>query len=325
MKKIYTLILVLLSLVFVSCSKAKVSSNGCFDNMDSALAQTKKTKQNILLIVTTGSDELSSQEFIDNVLNSPDFVDTIAKKYAVVNMDFSEESYQKTVVKPDATKEEQQASEEYSELMYKNARIASLLSVQSTPAIYLFSKEMCFITEVVPDGNVRTPAELETAISKYNDKIAFVNERVAASEKGSVIEKVTAIDELFEATDSVYKTFLISYMDKVIQIDKKNESGLLNKYILAKANAKATEFFLEGNVEEAIMCFVSITKEAILTGEQKQQAYYMAAYLLAMSGSIEYDRICDYLQKSIEAAPDSQEVSGIEMFKNYVESAKGAE
>lgn len=325
MKKIYTLILVLLSLVFVSCSKAKVSSNGCFDNMDSALVQTKKTKQNILLIVTTGSDELSSQEFIDNVLNSPDFAEIIAKKYAVVNMDFSEESYQKTVIKPDATKEEQQASEEYSELMYKNARIASLLSVQSTPAIYLFSKEMCFITEVVPDGNVRTPAELETAISKYNDKIAFVNERVAASEKGSVIEKVTAIDELFEAIDSVYKTFLISYMDKVIQIDKKNESGLLNKYILAKANAKATEFFLEGNVEEAIMCFVSITKEAILTGEQKQQAYYMAAYLLAMSGSIEYDRICDYLQKSIEAAPDSQEVSGIEMFKNYVESAKGAE
>lgn len=325
MKKIYTLILVLLSLVFVSCSKAKVSSNGCFDNMDSALVQTKKTKQNILLIVTTGSDELSSQEFIDNVLNSPDFAEIIAKKYAVVNMDFSEESYQKTVIKPDATKEEQQASEEYSELMYKNARIASLLSVQSTPAIYLFSKEMCFITEVVPEGNITNPTELETAISKYNDKIAFVNERVAASEKGSVIEKVTAIDELFEATDSVYKTFLISYMDKVIQIDKKNESGLLNKYILAKANAKATEFFLEGNVEEAIMCFVSITKEAILTGEQKQQAYYMAAYLLAMSGSIEYDRICDYLQKSIEAAPDSQEVSGIEMFKNYVESAKGAE
>lgn len=325
MKKIYTLILVLSSLVLFSCSKAKVNSNGCFDNMDSALEQTKKSKQNILLIVTTGSDELSSQEFIDNVLNSPDFVDTIVKKYAVVNMDFSEESYQKTVVKPDATKEEQQASEEYSELMYKNARIASLLSVQSTPAIYLFSKEMCFITEVVPDGNVRSPAELETAISKYNEKIEFVNEKVAASNKGTVIEKVTAIDELFESTDAVYKTFLISYMDKVIQMDKKNESGLLNKYILAKANAKATEFFLEGNVEDAIMCFISITNEAILTGEQKQQAYYMAAYLLAMSGSVEFNRICDYLQKAIDSAPDSQEVSGIEMFKSYVESVQVTE
>lgn len=322
MKKFYTLFLSLLVLIsFISCGKkSNVSENGCFNTLDDASESAKKNKQNILLIVTTGEDDIASKSFIENVLSAPDFKKEISTKYATVNFDFSEASYQKTVVKEDATKEEQSAAEAYADLMYENARVASLLNIQAAPAVFLFTKEKYFITEIVFEKDVSNVSEFYSLISREDDLAATINEMVRATEKGSVADRVIAIDVLFESTDSVYKSFLGDLIDKVVELDKKNESGLLSKYILAKANTKASDFFMEGKIPEAVVCFTEAAKQQYVEPIHVQQLYYMAAYILAMSGSTDYTSMLDYLQKSLDAAPESETAAGIEMFKSYIEA-----
>jgi len=317
----FALVLLVFSLLLVSCGKkSEVNENGCFISMDAASENAKKNKQDILLIVTTGEDDIASKAFVDNVLAAPDFKKEIASKYSTVNFDFSEASYQKTVVKEDATADEQKAAETYADLMYKNARVASMLNVQAAPAVYLFTKEKYFITEIVFDNDVANVGEFAEMVAQWSDLSTSVNEMVRATEKGTVSERVQAIDTLFEATDTGYKVFLSDLIDKVIELDKKNESGYLSKYILAKANSKASDFFLDGKTTEAVLCFVEAAKQQYVEPIHVQQLYYMAAYILAMSGSTDYKTMLEYLQSSIDAAPDSETVTGIQMFKSYIEA-----
>jgi len=317
----YVLVLIAVSILFAGCGKkAAVNENGTYISMDDAAEAAKKNKQNILLIITTGEDDEASKSFMDKVLNTPEFKKEIASKYATVNFDFSEASYQKTVVKENATSEEQKAAEDYANVMYENARIASLLNVQAAPAVYLFTKEKYFIIEVITEYDFASVADFKETLSIYDEKVQSFNLLVKETESGSVEKRVTAIDTLFESTDSVYRVFLGDLIDKVVELDKKNETGLLSKYILAKANTKASDLFMEGNTAEAVLCFVEAAKQQYVEPIHVQQLYYMAAYILAMSGSTDYVTMLDYLQKALDAAPESETAEGIDMFKSYIEA-----
>lgn len=307
---------------FISCGKKiSVDENGCYLSMDDAASNAEKKKQNILVIVTTGIDDEPSKLFIENILTTEDFKNRIASQYSTVNFDFSEASYQKTVVKEDFSKEEKKAAEDFANIMYNNARIASILNVQSAPAIYLFTKEKYFIAEVIPENDFNTVSDLEMTLQDYSETVTSMNILVNETKSGSVEKRITAIDTLYEATDSLHKTFLLDLIEQVVKLDKKNKSGLVSKYILAAANARASDFFLEGKIDEAVSAFTSAAKEKHIEPLHAQQLYYMAAYILAMAGATDYTQMINYLDQSIAAAPDSENISEIEMFKSYIQSA----
>lgn len=320
MKNIKYLLLSLFCFILVSCGKAVTDKNGCFTDIDEAAKNAQKKNQDILVVLTTGEDDDSSKAFCDGVLAAEDFKQKVASKYSVVNMNFSESSYQKTVVKPEDDKKTQEAAAQYADIMFKNAKVASMLNVKNPPAAYIMTKEQYLITEVIFENDVATVDDFVLALQKYDDSCAKFNEKVKATQKGSVAEKVAAIDDLFESTPEDSKVFLSELISQVPEIDKKNETGLVSKYLLASANSKATSLYISGNINEAIMCFVHICDNSFLEPAHKQQSYYMAAYLLAMSGSEDYNIMIDYLKKSIDADPESENVAGIEMFMGYVES-----
>lgn len=310
MKKQNLLLILLLaiSISFVSCGKkVTANENGCFISMEDGAVNANKKKQNILLVITTGTDDEFSKNFIENVLSTEEFKNQIASKYSVVNFDFSEETYTKTV-----------DSEEFADVMYRNARVASILNVQAAPAIYFFTPEKYFITEVYLDDYPFSVSSLEAAISDCEDTVKSINQLVKETKKGSAEKRVVAIDTLFEATDSIQKTFLGDLIEEVIKLDKNNKTGLVSKYIVANANAKASEAFLEGKIDDAIQAFVTGAKEKFIEPGHAQQLYYMAAYVLIMSESTDTTQISAYLQKAIDAAPESEAVPEIEAFKSYV-------
>ncbi len=322
MKKQFLLPLIIsltLILSFTGCSKkAATNEYGTFISMDDASQKAQKSKQNILLIVTTGIDDETSKLFVENVMASPDFK-KITSSYATVNFDFSEESYKKTVVKEEATNSDNEAAEKFAEVMYENARIASLLNVQATPSVYLFTAEKYFIAEAVFENDIQTVSELEELLKSYDDTCSTINEMVTSTKKGSITERVQAIDVLFEQTEAGYRTFLTTLINQVVEIDKNNESGLVSKYIVAKANAKASDFFVKGQVNEAIICFTEAAKEKFVEPSHAQQLYYMAAYLLAMSGSTDYATMVNYLQQAVDSDPTSPTVAEIQDFMNYIQ------
>lgn len=320
MKKIYTLVFVLLSLFLISCTKENKNENGCFSSIDDVKSNALKNNQDILLIISTGSDDPLSKLFIENVINTKSFKSGIAKKYSVLYIDFSEASYQKTVVNPDDDEKTRNASEEYAKIMFENARIASMLNVRSAPAVFLFTKEMYCVTEIDAQNDINNTAELEIELNKRQDELAAFKEKVAATDKGTLQEKVEAIDSLFEMAKPEYKVFLADLFQKVIELDKNNETGLLSKYLLANANAVSSVKFIEGKVYEAIDEFIKVCDNKYLSSADRQQSYYMAAYLLAMARDTDFNRMLDYAQKSIDADPESEEVPGILLFKQQIES-----
>lgn len=324
MKKfcLYVLLLAVL-LSFISCGK-KTDENGFYQELDTAAVQAKKENKDIIIAITMKDDDMYSSAVIDNILKSESFKKEILAKYAVVHMDFSQSSYEKTVVNTEGSKKEQKASQEYADIMQRNSKLASLMNVQYTPSFYVFSKEKYFITALEYDDEIKNFEDFKTMLSNQNMYIEEMHKKIEATKKGSNQEKVAAIDDIYESVDLSYKVLFADLIEEVIKLDKNNESGLLSKYLLANADVKGSELYMSGDAVGAAQCYIKVCEEQYIQPEHKQQAYYMGAYILAMSGSNDYKAILDYLQLAIDAAPDSPQVASIETVLQYIKSSIAA-
>lgn len=303
--------------LFISCGKAPVDEYGCFQQMEPALKNAQKKNQDVLVMITMNGDDDYSAKFINDVVAKDDFKKEILANYSTVLMDFSQTAYQKTVAAEDAKDKEKKAAEELATIIQNNSKLVSLLNVQTPPAFFIFTKDQYYITEIVYSDDIADVAAFKALIDEKASIINDAHTMVEATKKGTDVEKAKAIDELFEATNPSYRNFLSDLIEKVVELDKNNETGLLSKYILAGADSKAQNAFMTGDTEGASQVYIDICSKEELTPEHKQQAYYMAAYILAMSGSTEYQKIVDTLQLAVEADPENESVASI---KQIIES-----
>ena len=330
MKKFFCTICVLavfacMVLSISSCKKAEVLKDecGCFLDIDDAVNNAKKNNQNILLLITSRGDDYISQQFIDDVLMSEDFANSIAKNYSVCHFDFSQYSYEKTVPADDASKEELERVEHYASLMQAGYQFAMLLDCQYTPAVYLLTKEGYVISDVDYDDEILFTEEFSSLLSEYDDVAAHYNQLAEATKKGTNIEKARAIDALCKETPEQYRTLLIELTKTIPELDKNNETGLCSKYIVDAAESKAIELYSKGDIAGAVQSYISACENKFIEPSEKQECYYMAAYLLASTGSDDYQVILSYLNSALAACPDGDKVqyinSAIEYYKQQEE------
>ena len=129
---------------------------------------------------------------------------------------------------------------------------------------------------------------------------------------GSAQEKVNAIDALFEATSPSFRLLLVDLVDSVRKLDPTNATGLTGKYIYEAAALKSDKALLDGDVETAVKFFIDVAEEEFVPAESKQQALYTAAYMCSMAELEEIPVIISYLEKSIQYAPESDDVPAIQ-------------
>lgn len=306
------------AVLFAGCGKSKNTAEGYFEDVTVAKEAAQKNNQHILVAITMPGDDENSADFVDGVFKAADFKNEIGSKYNVVLMDFSQASYERTVVDAEADKKTQKASDDFANTMLENAKVASMLNAQQTPSLYLLTKDFYVLGQLDYTDSIKTPADLTALIAESQSDIDSVCAMIEATKKGSALEKVAAIDALYEATDPVYQSFLKDMISEVIKLDKNNESGLLSKYLLAKADSEASDAYLTGDAEGASNAYAKICEEAYISPEHKQQAYYLAAYILSMSGSTDFNKVIDYLDKAIEANPDGENVESIRSVKDYL-------
>lgn len=320
MKKIiYTLSLFfVMGLLFTGCSKNSADEKGIFYSMEDAFSAAEKKNQNVLVIVTSNGDDELSASFVDNVINSENFKSDVSSKYTVLHIDFSESTFKKTVVNPDDDKKTQEEAEKFANLMQENAKYASKLYVQTTPAAFLLTKENYFISELDLSQKVESLQDFIKMLDEQSETIAKVNQMVEAAKKGNSSEKIAAIDELYEYTQMMYRSFLSDLVFEVINLDKNNESGLLSKYLLTSADITSSEYFLQGNVDAAVKGYLDICENEYLLPEHKQQAYYLAAYIKLMTGSNDYDECLKLIDESIAAAPETDSAKSIRNMRDYL-------
>lgn len=322
MKRFYSVLLIALMffmvLPFVSCKKDyEVDSDGLCIEFEAGRKEAIKNKQNILLLITMEGDDLFSQKFLDDVIRTAEFSE-VKEKYSVIHFDFSESSYEKTVYKPEATKAENKAAEKYSDIMLYNAQVASLLDVGYTPALYILTEDGYYIADSLISEQQSSVSDFIKLVSSFNSKIDRFNKLFAATEEGTSLDKVAAIDTVFEATDATHRVLLSDLARQVPKLDKVNRTGLVSKYLLAAAESDAINFYRSGQIADAVKAYNDAAKEKYISPEHKQQAYYMAAYLLISSGTTDFPVILDYLKKSVDANPNGENVSNIQNVYDYI-------
>ena len=306
-KTILFISIILIAGLFTSCGNSALKDeHGCFVNYEDALKYSKKKKLPLLVFFT--SDD-------NNDLSS--LTQTAVKNYAVLHADFSQATYQKTVAPENATSKDQELANTYTNVLQNNYQLALLFSIESTPSVFLCTKEGYVVAPVDSEDAFDSVQSFESALNDCKPELEMFDQLVTETKKGTVTERVTAIDTLYMATSPSYRTFLVELIKQVPQLDKKNETGLCSRYIVAAAESQALVAYSQGDVETAIKLYLQAAENDLVEPEEKQECFYTAAYLAAYSGSDNYDGILAYLQTAYSIAPESAKADAIKQAIEY--------
>ncbi len=315
----YRIALVCVSLLFVSCGKKIVLDDyGCYIDFDEARETAIKKDQNMLVLVTMEGEDLTSSDFIQTVLKNQAFETKVMSEYTVIHFDFSQNSYANTVPHGKVSKAETKRAERLAELMQRNTQVATLLDVRYTPSMYILTQDGFFIAEVMLPSELTGINDFVSLLEGYKSRMEKINQLVDKAYEGKGTERIYAIDELYETTDEVHRVLLTSLIKEIPSLDKNNETGLLSKYLLSIAESQAIEYYSAGDAVSAVKCYTELVKSKFLKPEHVQQAYYMAAYLMASSGATDVDLILTYLSESIKAYPQGENVPNIQEVYDYL-------
>ncbi|MCR5289105.1 MAG: hypothetical protein K6E51_03845 [Treponema sp.] len=306
-KKIYVLLsLCAVCALFIGCN-AKVDKNGFYHDFDDAKKAAVSEGKNILLFVSSFEDDNGASSLLqNNVFATQEAKNSIAKKYACVNLNFSNAEYESASIDPaTASNKAKKQAEKIVAQYQKKIAIVSNLAIQGTPSVFLFSPEGYLICDV-PVAEISDYAGFMAALESKAELEITMKNLIAATVTGSNLERASGIDVLYEATAPESRGLLKELILQFNELDKNNELQLGGKYVLAVANIQALEASVEQRYMDAVQIFATAAESPLISGIQKQQAYYMAGYTMAQLGMNDLDAIASYFQKSYEAAPDSE-------------------
>lgn len=315
-KKTLSIILGLfVALSFISCGnkKSAVDEFGFYNDMDAAVATAKKEHKNILLYVTMEGFDSQSGTFISDVLHSSEYKSLFGKNFVSVHFDFGANAYQKTDMSNASNEEEQKKIEKYNMQLAKNLTLARSLNMQYSPAMFIMSEDgYAFSDEVYNEAdeetvkNFSSVQNLRTLMNNYESDFDVIKELVSATKKGSAVERVNAIEDLYQTVDDKYVPTMKELFKSVPEIDKKNESGKVSPLYCIYLFTELTNFTMINDFSSAVILCRQAVNTGYLEGEELQQVYFLMSQMLIQIGSDDYAEILGCLTKSIDAAPESQ-------------------
>lgn len=283
MKKIWLLAILILSVFVVSCGNPKLDADGCYIDMDEASRFALSKKKDILILATMEDGDTGTVDFLNQVVRDASFKDDFLKNYIVIRMDFSEGFNNYT----------------------------GLLNLSMTPSVILLSKEQYYLGGFSCYEELCNYSAFKDSFDNLISEAEPVKVLIDATKKGSALEKVRAIDTLYDCTPEVYRTFLAPLLATSLKLDKNNETGLRGKLLYAYVDAAALKAMSNGDIGETVRLYLTLENETLVEPELRQQAIYTAAYICAMTQTRPVPTILEYLQKAIDAYPEGSSVPGI--------------
>ena len=313
-----TLLLVIFASTLISCNNGKK----WYTDFDEASAKAKKSGKNIFLLFSGDDWDKTSASFKEAVLHTDEFAREIGKKYILLNLDFSQDEFSRSEVEESASDEEKKAAKEIADRYRAKERLVLEYHVQQYPAIYITTAEGFYIDSINYDVSFTDFASFDEKFKNHQGLISRANDLILSIKKTNGKDKVLAIDAFYEATPSDYQPLLSPLFKEVPSLDEANETGLLGKYELAAAYIQSFEIANEGNVDGAVTVITSAAENSALhlDKDQKQLAYYTGAYILSLSGSHDFDRILNLLQKAYDASPNGIHARDVQSAKGYTEN-----
>lgn len=312
------------ALTLVSCG-AKTDAAGWYDDFEAAKKAARSADKNILLFVNSDMDVPETADGVQFLLGSDAFTKAVKDKFVCVHFDFTDLAAAMAVVPEGATNKEQKAAESRKKKLNSQFQVADGFMIQETPAVVLATKDGYYITDVSFDFLGTSASGYVSSLALEDSAIDEMNAMVAATKKGSVVERVKAIDALYESQAEGHRLLLADLCRQVLSLDKKNDSGLVSKYIVAVAHADAYSYLVTGDVENVLAVYEKNAADKRISPEDAQTLYYIAANVLANTRVGDADKIIELLEKAVNAAPESEYVETLMQILDSVREMKAAE
>ena len=288
MKKLISLFAgICLAFSLLSCG-GKIDTSGWITSLEDAKKAAAKENKKIFLFFSEDEGDKRSEELKNKLFNTKEFIETYTEKYVLVNLDYSESRFDNN-----------------HEGLQRDMRIFRAYDVPGTPHFLILSAEGYVIYKLAFDDG----ADLDTArvtFGSAEDTIKAFDELLEKTKKGTKEEKMAAINEIVDKTESQVLLHLAPLNKLYLSLDKNNETEFYTKHLFLLTNAKACELFFDNEPEKASEEFVKLSKNKILKDEERQEALYTAGYLLSLGGSEDLRKILSYFQEAYDIAPESE-------------------
>lgn len=322
MKKIFAVFTLVFAFLMISCGGKKIDTSAWLNDFEDAKIGAQKENKDILLVIGT-ADTISQDEnafnypaFKKNVLESKEFISELTKKYVLVDYEFSENLYSEAFQNPGTETEKN---------VLGAIKLGMLYAFEQLPGFALLNKDGFLLTRFYITDKV--PSNVNEFFELLNENVVEISRnrtRIHATEEGSLTERIDAMDIFFESTPDEIKFSAIPMSKSIIELDKNNESGLVEKHIFNVAQYILVSSVMDNDVPKALRELDELSKNKFLTPEGKQEFYYSAGYFLAQNEYSDYDVLIDFFQKSYDAKPDSENAPQILQQVEYAKHLKEA-
>jgi hypothetical protein len=298
MKKSLIAVAALTAIVLAGCAKPQ---KAWITDIDEAKAASHKQKKD-LLIAFTGSDwNDPSKELIAKVF-TPEFFKKASKGYVLCNID---------IVQDESLLD--------SKILNKNYKTSTEYGVQGLPLFVLQTPADDVYASTVPQDGEQTSDKLLSYLATFKDSRKKIVDMKKAIDSSKGAERAKAIDKFIETVDPSRRESYGDLMRQVPDLDSDGAAGLKGKYQLQIAYLDAIGLYQQSKMVEAGDLFLKLAEEGSLSAAQTQEAYYMGAYMNAMAGTVEQEKILGWLQKAIDADPQNE---GTGQIKTTIEQLK---
>lgn len=285
MKKYLAVLAALVSLIAVGCSKPQTA---WITDIDAAIAASGKAGKP-LLVVFTGSDwNDESKRLIENVFNA-DFFKRGTKGFVMCNLD---------IIQDEASVDPK--------VLERNYKAVSEYGVQAMPAFVLVTKKGDIYGSANLDETIIDAESFFTLAEGFGEEGKKLLDLRATVDKSKGVDRAKNIDVFIDALVPAQRERYADLMREVIDIDADGSAGLKGKYLLQTTYLDAINLYQQGKLADAGDRFFAIAKGEYLTNAQKQEAWYMGAYMYAMSETVDNALIISWLEEAIAADPENE-------------------
>lgn len=293
--------------IFISCGNKlpQADEYGLYHELSDGVKVAKSEKKNILLFITMGGFDAESNDFVSNVLHSAEYKSSFGGKYVTVLFDFGSEAYMNSEVSHFTSDEERKAAEALNAQISRNVSLARTLNLTYTPCVFLMNEDGYAFADELYSETFDSVSSLYEMISDYEDDFVVMQEMVDATKKGSPVERVEAVNVIYQIVEDKYLPTLSGLFKSVPVMDKKKESDLVSYLYFVYVMEESKKFTAAGDFVSAVGVLRDAAQSENLEGEEKQQAFYMAAELLIQAGASDVPTILGLLNNAVLASPET--------------------
>lgn len=302
------LFLILFAMIFAGCSKNSTKDKfGIYHDFEETISAAEKSGKKILLVFTKLDSGEFNETLVNQVLHAQDYQEKIGAEFETCQIDFSKEDFSSEENSDAANSSKKKSAKKTKAQIERDMRTTVIYGVETPPTVMILSPQGYVISSITYLSCINV-SEFSNIVEVEREKIDAMEKMVSAVKGAEGMEKISAIDLLYENTHKNYRYQLRDLCDEVVRLDKKNESGLVGKYLFARAATEAMDCYLDRKPEKAAECYTKYVSSQFLSLEQKQQCYYAAAYITGNERpSVEVsEKILGYLNSLVELDSETQ-------------------